>query len=200
MTKSGQKNLIKLFMIDTIKLCGNTYFTLNPFDKRDSNTPSYASTNDKNLADQYFANLEIQLSKASTSGVPYIIVAGHFPVYSIAEHGPTKCLVDRLAPLLHKYKVSAYLSGHDHNLQHLSVNNLNTTVEYMVSGANSFNKASSANSNSVPSNSFKFIWPTSLDLINGGFLMFQATESSMIIKFMKSTGDTLYQKEISPRN
>ena len=48
---------------------------------------------------------------------PYLVAAGHFPVYSIAEHGPTKCLVDRLRPLLQQYKATAYLCGHDHNLQ-----------------------------------------------------------------------------------
>lgn len=47
----------------------------------------------------------------------YLIVAGHFPVYSIAEHGPTQCLLDRLKPMLYKYHVTAYFNGHDHNLQ-----------------------------------------------------------------------------------
>lgn len=52
-----------------------------------------------------------------SSTAHYLIVGGHFPVWSVAEHGPTDCLVNRLRPLLQKYKVTAYISGHDHNLQ-----------------------------------------------------------------------------------
>ncbi len=48
---------------------------------------------------------------------PYLLVGGHFPVYSVAEHGPTQCLVDRLRPLLHQYHATVYVCGHDHNLQ-----------------------------------------------------------------------------------
>ena len=52
-----------------------------------------------------------------SSTAHYLIVVGHYPVWSIAEHGPTKCLVDRLRPLLQTYHVTAYINGHDHNLQ-----------------------------------------------------------------------------------
>ncbi len=48
---------------------------------------------------------------------PYLIVSGHYPIYSVAEHGPTQCLVDRLRPLVHQYHATTYLCGHDHNLQ-----------------------------------------------------------------------------------
>ena len=51
----------------------------------------------------------------------YLLVAGHYPVYSVAEHGPTDCLVQRLLPMLYKYKVTAYLCGHDHNIQVLFI-------------------------------------------------------------------------------
>lgn len=48
---------------------------------------------------------------------PYLVVGGHYPIYSVAEHGPTQCLIDRLRPLLYKYNATTYLCGHDHNLQ-----------------------------------------------------------------------------------
>ena len=47
----------------------------------------------------------------------YILVGGHYPVYSVGRNGPTECLYSRLEPLLYEYRVTAYLSGHDHNLQ-----------------------------------------------------------------------------------
>lgn len=46
------------------------------------------------------------------------LVAAHLPIYSYdAKHGPTPHLKETLLPLLKKYKVDLYLSGHAHNLQ-----------------------------------------------------------------------------------
>ena len=56
-----------------------------------------------------------------------------FTVWSVAEHGPTQLLVDRLRPMLIKYNVTAYISGHDHDMQHL--HEKNQSVEYFVIGA-----------------------------------------------------------------
>ena len=52
-------------------------------------------------------------------------------VWSVAEHGPTKELVERLKPMLEQYDVAAYYCGHDHNLQHIN----DTKVQYYVVGA-----------------------------------------------------------------
>ena len=57
----------------------------------------------------------------------------YFTVWSIAEHGPTQLLVEKLRPLLIKYKVTGYISGHDHNMQHLREKN--QSLEYFVIGA-----------------------------------------------------------------
>ena len=200
MISSGsKKKLISIVMIDTIKLCGNTMFSMNPFAKIDSSTPFLASLQDQQLAAMHLVDLENKLKDINSSGVPYIIVGGHFPVYSVAEHGSTQCLIKNVMPLLHKYRVSAYLSGHDHNLQHISYSNLGSTVEYMVSGANSWNANTIQNVGTVPNASLKFHWPERTELIYGGFLLVEAQQDKMNVNFVRADGTILYKKEILPR-
>lgn len=48
----------------------------------------------------------------------YLIVTGHYPIYSAGSTGPViDCLKSRLDPLLQQYGVSAYISGHEHSAQ-----------------------------------------------------------------------------------
>jgi tartrate-resistant acid phosphatase type 5 len=51
------------------------------------------------------------------SDADFLIVGGHYPVWSAGEHGSTPHLVDRLRPLLLAHNVSAYFAGHDHCAQ-----------------------------------------------------------------------------------
>lgn len=61
------------------------------------------------------------------------IVVGHHPVFSGGrEHGITPELMSMLKPLMEKYKVQAYLCGHEHNLQHLQPGG--SYVDYFVCG------------------------------------------------------------------
>lgn len=183
-------------MLDTIAMCGNTAHDGDEF-----SVPQFQSYKHQYLSDYYFMAVEKELQKLADSGVQYIIVSGHFPVWSIAEHGPTQCLVDRLRPLLHKYKVSAYFSGHDHNLQHISDNFMDHSVEYMVSGAANFVSNSTVHADKVPTDSLKFNWPGEKNLIffDGGFLVVRANDKNMTVTFVQSNGIELYQKVIYPR-
>ena len=63
---------------------------------------------------------------------PFTLVAGHHPVYSDANHGDTKELVEDLAPLLEKHGVHVYLCGHDHDMQHLEMEKFRTS--FVLSG------------------------------------------------------------------
>lgn len=92
-------------MLDTVMLCGNS----DDFSNQQPKMPR-----DLGVARSQMSWLKKQLAAARED---YVLVAGHYPIWSIAEHGPTRCLVKHLRPLLATYGVTAYLCGHDHNLQ-----------------------------------------------------------------------------------
>lgn len=193
---NGSFSLVDILVIDTVLLCGNT-----GYDDSDFSQPKFQTIYEKKFASLYLESIEDQLEKIAKTNVPYIIVAGHFPVYSISSHGPTKCLVDNLRPLLHKYSVSAYICGHDHNLQHLSDTYLGTTVDYIVSGASNFNDNSTEHEKDVPPESLKFFWGLEeFELIHGGLVVVSATLENLTVTFFETNGKELYQTLIKPRN
>ncbi len=91
-------------------------------------TPTLAEIGmDPTLQERQWAWLEATLA-ASTAD--YLLVVGHFPVYSIGTHGSTPFLIHRLKPLLEEHS-AIYLAGHDHNSEHIVVN----STHYVVAGA-----------------------------------------------------------------
>ena len=106
-------------MIDTVVLAGLTHPTLR------SRPPSGPTSLVKAEAEWQWIEQTLESSKAD-----WIIVAGHYPgkssmtvplhnyysnlchththtVWSVAEHGPTLLLVEKLRPMLQKYNVSS---------------------------------------------------------------------------------------------
>ncbi|XP_013404251.1 tartrate-resistant acid phosphatase type 5 [Lingula anatina] len=183
---NGAGNLT-LIMLDTIVLCGNTG---THYEGEPPLGPA-----DPKKADAMWQWIEETLKSANRS--TYVVVAGHFPTYSIGYHGPTTCLRDRLHPLLHIYKVNAYLCGHDHNLQDLSVTDHNWTVNYFVIGFGALVNHDRHNAPHVPHNSSKFFWSDMQSL--GGFGLIQVTLNSMNVTIMDSLGKDLHHVTIFPR-
>jgi acid phosphatase len=64
--------------------------------------------------------------RASTSR--WKVVCGHYPVISDGPHTTSAELRAYLLPLFEHFGVDFYLSGHDHNLQHRSLNGVNHVV------------------------------------------------------------------------
>ena len=97
------------------------------------------------------------------------------------------------------------MSGHDHNLQHISENYLNHTVQYFVSGAANLNTLSHKNKDKIPRDSLKFVWDHGEFVIYGGLALVKANEKEMQIQFIRSTklmnkqGKLLYETTIKPR-
>lgn len=61
----------------------------------------------------------------------WLIVAGHYPIYSVGVNCDSVTLLKSLQPLLEKHKVHMYIAGHDHNHQWIEMND---GIVYVVSG------------------------------------------------------------------
>ena len=127
---------LELVIIDTVILSGNT-----DHDGGHSATPPgpagipphvsfllITPPTDQALADDQWTWIQQTLANSTAD---YLWVTGHYPVWSVCEHGPTYELVLALKPLLEQYKVTGYASGHDHCLEYLDDG---TGVVYVLSG------------------------------------------------------------------
>jgi 3',5'-cyclic AMP phosphodiesterase CpdA len=74
---------------------------------------------------EQLAWLEKELARPR-SGVWTIAIA-HHPVISNGQHGDDKVISEAWGKLFQKYKLDFYLCGHDHDLQHLQVQDKSTT-------------------------------------------------------------------------
>lgn len=101
----GSNTTVAILMIDTVTICGNS----DDFQSEQPIRPQNAG-----MARSQLSWLRKQMASSQDD---YLLVAGHYPVWSVGKHGPTECLVKQLQPLLLKHKATAYLCGHDHNLQ-----------------------------------------------------------------------------------
>lgn len=95
----------RLLLLDTVLLCGGG----------DDAGGAPAGPGDAVAAAAQLRWLRGRL--AASRGDRFVLLAGHYPLWSAGEHGPSSCLERLLRPLLRKHRVTAYLSGHDHNLQ-----------------------------------------------------------------------------------
>eukprot|EP01052_Picozoa_sp_SAG31_P041404 SAG31_NODE_6267_length_2095_cov_4.782064_1_plen_358_part_00 len=151
----------------------------------------------KSLAATQWAWLENALN---TSTADFIIVAGHYPIYSVCEHGGTAALQERLRPLLHKYGVDLYFSGHDHCAEHIS--DVRSGVEHHGVGAfhgcvGSRHHAADIDSNDATTERFHWGAGHSMDYSRGAFALCTITVdghgvSTLAVEHIDSAGTVLY--------
>jgi acid phosphatase len=86
--------------------------------------------------------LDLELTRST---VKWRFVVGHHPVFSGGHHGSSLPLIRKLKPLLDRHKVQVYFCGHDHDMQHLKIDN----VHYIVAGSGSKTRSTSMTEGSL---------------------------------------------------
>jgi len=185
---------LQVVMIDTVELVGlaDDGFTVDGI-HGPRVTSGYSGPADPLRAEMQWDWLNSSLARSTAD---YLIVAGHYPVWSICEHGPTDGLVDRLKPLLEKYRVTAYLAGHDHCAQYLEDG---SGVAYHGIGASNVCDSSKAHSDAVPAGSLKWHYEAGLfGYLKGAFGQLEVSKAGLVVRHYASDGDLIYDAAPKP--
>lgn len=182
---------LDVILIDTVDLSGSNGIM-------DENHPQYF---DKLLSvpkSKAAAQWDWIESKLAASTADYLIVAGHYPIYSVCEHGNTENLYENLYPSLKKYGAH-YLAGHDHCMEHVDDG---SGVQHILSGMGHECCYASSKKQGVPEGAAK--WYMARDTMTlgttGGFASATATAKSLSFTFYDQNGSVLYTTPaISPR-
>jgi len=139
--------------------------------------PEHPDLRDHVISQDVPAQLQWFERALAASHADWKIVIGHHPVYSGGgAHGDQPELIERVLPLLHKYKVAAYFCGHDHDLQHLKEG----AVNFFVSGGGSEHRPD----HETPRT--QFVRPSS------GFMAVSLTKEKMQVRLIDNLGSLLY--------
>uniref|UniRef100_A0A8R1HRR5 Tartrate-resistant acid phosphatase type 5 n=1 Tax=Caenorhabditis japonica TaxID=281687 RepID=A0A8R1HRR5_CAEJA len=200
---------IDFVMIDTIELCGNTKDIQNAGFVDMLRNESHDPKGPVNLtaAEEQWTWLERSLEESSAE---YVIVSGHYPVHSMSSHGPTECLRQRLDPLLKRFNVNAYFSGHDHTLQHFVYDGKDDhKIHYVVSGAASRADSSTKHIKGFSTENLKFHYPdkswiswspvSQLGFRKGGLIYAEFGHETARLDFFDKSGKPVYTMEIPTR-
>ncbi len=126
--------------------------------------------------------IEQQLSNPSPN-IKWKIVVGHHPIYTggnRTDSYDTKAVRRILQPILDKYNADIYLSGHEHNLQHLVKNK----TQHFISGAAS---------EKTP---VKLIAESKMAASEYGFMLFSVKMNEILVQTIDDTGNIIYTTTI----
>eukprot|EP01006_Ploeotia_vitrea_P053637 TRINITY_DN67804_c9_g2_i2.p1 TRINITY_DN67804_c9_g2~~TRINITY_DN67804_c9_g2_i2.p1 ORF type:complete len:341 (+),score=32.53 TRINITY_DN67804_c9_g2_i2:38-1060(+) len=177
----GKHVKLEIIMIDTCDLCGMSYHDEenNVFVEPRGPPNVYA-------AEKQWEWIEDQLKK---SDADYLFAAGHYPIWSVCAHGPTKTLVDRLLPMLKKYNATGFFSGHDHCQEYLEHDGLS----FILTGAGHYCCYPGSNMGAVPQGSLKFaVTGDNHGSQIGGFASSTFNASMMTTTYYNAAGKVQY--------
>jgi hypothetical protein len=89
----------------------------------------YSTPNWKKMRTAHLKWIDQALEEQSKIAT-WVLVAGHYPIYSVGVNGDNKVLLGDLHPILVKHKIHAYIAGHDHSNQFAQMDD---GITYIVS-------------------------------------------------------------------
>eukprot|EP01034_Spumella_vulgaris_P030871 gene30871-38153_t len=125
----------------------------------------------------------INESLFSVSGVnrpTWLFVSGHYPVFSAGDKGDTEELLEYLLPLLERYGVDAYFTGHDHISEHLQYG----AMHHFVAGAGSMTDKLGSSASSAD-----MLW---YGVGYSAFAVVEASSSEYTVQFINAYGTQVY--------
>lgn len=180
---------VQIVLIDTVVIAGiSDELDANGEIARELHGSELPGAASKAAADAQLAWLNATLA-ASTAD--YLIVGGHYPIYSVCEHGPTPLLGDTLKPMLEQYKVTAYIAGHDHCMEYL---NTGTSLDHHGIGSAHSNDPSTAHESAVPAGSLK--WHA--EGTSGGFASVVVTKEGLTFRHHQGNGAIAFTAPAHP--
>lgn len=129
--------------------------------------------------------LEAVLKNASPN-IKWKIVVGHHPLYTGGKRITsidTKQMNESFKPIFEKYKVDAYICGHEHNLQYIKPTSGFT--HYFITGSGSELTATIKHPDGG-----KFA------ISDNGFMAFSLTKKEMTVQIINKEGNILYKEVI----
>ena len=152
----------------------------------------------------------VESALRSAEHASYIVVGGHYPVYSPSGHGGDACLQKRLLPLLHQHRASIYLSGHDHAMFHVGARKLTNNdisahglpTQFHGVGAGFVTSCSARHRHTIPQGQLRFFERGSRpnNLLRGGFAGISVSATGMTVTHFDEMGEVMYRSTAPPRN
>lgn len=98
-------------------------------DHDDTTDVIYSTPNWKKMRSAHLKWIDQTLEEQSKIAT-WVLVAGHYPIYSVGVNGDNTVLLGELHPILVKHKIHAYIAGHDHSNQFATMDD---GITYIVS-------------------------------------------------------------------
>lgn len=198
----------KLQEISWYSVLGNHDYGLNPFAQVEyskvftnwvmpNNYYKFSKNIDNNTVDFFCIDTQLLIKgskeekdkqlkwleeELSTSKAQWKICVGHHMIRSHGVYGDQPFMMKTIKPLLDKYKVSLYLSGHDHDLQLIKAENDN--FYQLISGAGAGARETGYGKNTLFAHT------------NGGYVSCSISNKNILCKFYNQYGNVVFTHTI----